>query len=93
MVGGLATTFRTSAAHALEPGAIVRPISALQIHIGRAAPYRGTLGGVSVSTQITALRRLLFDGVSEDEETGRWFKKAADVSTTRNGFTLELIDF
>jgi hypothetical protein len=78
-IGGLATTFRTGAAHALEPAAIVRPVSALQIHIGRAAPYFGILPGVSVSTQITVLRRLLLDGVSEDEETGRWFKNAADV--------------
>ena len=79
IIGGLATTFRTGSAHALESNAIVKPITALQIHIGRAAPWRGVLPDVSVSTQIATLRRLLFNGVSEDEETGFWFGRAADV--------------
>lgn len=79
LIGGLATTFRTGSPHALAPNAVVKSVTALHIHVGRAAPWRGTLAGVSVSTQIATLRKLLFDGISEDEETGYWFKKAADV--------------
>ncbi|GJE84554.1 composite domain of metallo-dependent hydrolase [Phanerochaete sordida] len=78
LIGGLAVTFRTGAAHALQPDAIVKPVAALQVHVGRAAPWRGSLAPVSVSTQIATLRRLLLDSVSDKEETGRWFKKAAD---------------
>ncbi|EKM59751.1 uncharacterized protein PHACADRAFT_181721 [Phanerochaete carnosa HHB-10118-sp] len=78
LIGGLAVTFRTGAAHALQPDAIVQPTAALQLHVGRAAPWRGTMPDVSVSTQIATLRRLLLDAVNDDEETGRWFKKAAD---------------
>ena len=78
-IGGLAVTFRTGSAHALEANAIIKSVTALHIRIGRAAPYRGTLPGISVGTQVATLRRLLFDGVSEDEETGYWFEKAADV--------------
>jgi hypothetical protein len=87
-IGGLAATFRTGAAHALEPGAIIRRISALHVHVGRPSPVWAPFQAVSVSTQIAVLRRLLLDGVSEDEETGRWFKKAADVSMPRNAFYL-----
>lgn len=78
LIGGLAVTFRTGAEHALQPDAIVKPIAALQVHVGRAAPWRGTLPALSVSTQVATLRRLLLDSVSEDEETGKWFKQAAD---------------
>lgn len=84
LFGGLSVTFRTGATHALEHGAIVKPITALHINVGRAAPLRGTLQPVSVSTQIATLRRLLFNGVDEREETGYWFNKAADVSSIRS---------
>lgn len=78
MLGGLAVTFRTGAAHALDLAAIVRPVSALHIAISRATPYRPLAPPVSVSTQIAVLRRLLLEGISEDSETGYWFKKAVE---------------
>ncbi|KAI0340770.1 hypothetical protein BDW22DRAFT_1359586 [Trametopsis cervina] len=80
IIAGLATTFRTGASHALEANAIVKPITSLHIYIGRATPWVTLYPIVSVSTQIATLRRLLLNGVSEDQETGIWFKKAADGS-------------
>ena len=78
LLGGLAVTFRTGAAHALDLGAIIRPVSALHLTIARATPYRPLAPPVSVSTQIAVLRRLLLEGISEETETGYWFKKAVE---------------
>ncbi|KAH0587756.1 hypothetical protein H2248_006514 [Termitomyces sp. 'cryptogamus'] len=76
IISGLSTTFRTGSLHALERGAIVQDMTALHVHIGRAHPLIGK--GVSVSTQIAALRRLLFGWETKDKETGYWFKQAAE---------------
>ncbi|GLB33967.1 putative amidohydrolase [Lyophyllum shimeji] len=76
VISGLSATFRTGAAHAMEPEAIVQDIAALHIHIGRPHPLIGE--GVSVSTQIAALRRLLFGWETKAKETGHWFRKAAE---------------
>ncbi|KAG6903480.1 hypothetical protein C0995_005503 [Termitomyces sp. Mi166 len=76
IISGLSATFRTGSFHALEPGAIVQDIAALHVHIGRAHPMIGK--GVSVSTQIAALRRLLFGWETKDKETGHWFRQAAE---------------
>ncbi|TFK55529.1 composite domain of metallo-dependent hydrolase [Heliocybe sulcata] len=81
IISGLSTTFRTGAAHALEDGAVVKEITALHVNIGRPHPVGGRHGlgpGVSVSTEIAALRRLLLEGESKDTETGRWFRGAAE---------------
>ena len=83
LFGGLAVTFRTGAAHALESGAIIKPVTALHISITRPAPYRPVAPAVSVGTQISVLRRLLLEGVDENTETGHWFKKAAEVRGCR----------
>lgn len=95
-VGGLAVTFRTGSKHALEPGAIVKPVTALHITITRPAPYRPVAPAVSVSTQIAVLRRLLLEGVDEETETGYWFKKAVEVNictdTLSPFFGAQLID-
>ncbi len=48
--------------------------------MGRPAPWQTTEPVVSVGTQVAGLRRLLLDAVGEEMETGRWFRKAADVS-------------
>lgn len=77
IISGLSTTFRTGSFHALERGAIVQDITALHVHIGRTHPLLGK--GVSVSTQIAALRRLLFGWETKAKETGYWFKQAAEV--------------
>lgn len=81
VIGSLSATFSTGAAHALEPSAIVKSITALHIRLAHPSPL-GTIYGatqVSVSTQIAALRRLLLDGENVNTETGSWFKQAADV--------------
>ncbi|KAL4247136.1 hypothetical protein ABKN59_001342 [Abortiporus biennis] len=70
----LETTFRTGAVHALESGAIVKDITALHVHIVR--PFGIT--GVSVGSQIAALRRLLLSAEDHNTETGHWFHKAAE---------------
>ncbi|PSR73697.1 hypothetical protein PHLCEN_2v10616 [Hermanssonia centrifuga] len=79
-IGGLATTFRTGANHALEAGAIVKPATALHLSMGRTEPYIATVPIVSVSTQIAILRRLLLEGEDENTETGFWFKRAVEGS-------------
>jgi len=54
-LAGLSTAFSTGARHKLEAGAVVRPVTALHVHVGPGQ-------GASVSTQIATLRRLLIGG-------------------------------
>ncbi|KAF9569103.1 carbohydrate esterase family 9 protein [Agrocybe pediades] len=75
IISGLSTTFRTGSSHAMQEGAIVQDVASLHIVMGK--PYFASKG-VSVSTQIAALRRLLYGWVSEEKETGLWFKRAAE---------------
>ncbi|KAG5648919.1 hypothetical protein DXG03_000268 [Asterophora parasitica] len=76
VISGLSVAFRTGSAHVMERGSIIQDIAALHIHIGRPNPLIGE--GISVSTQIAALRRLLFGWETQDKETGYWFRKAAE---------------
>lgn len=78
IIAGLSVTFRTGSAHALESGAIVKEVTAIHLVVGRQAPYSST-AWVSVSTQIATLRRLLLNAEPTNTETGKWFKKAAQV--------------
>lgn len=78
ILAGLSATFRTGSTHALEPGAIIKDVTALHVAIGRTPPFADA-PRVSVSTQVAALRRLLLGGEPEDTETGYWFGKAAQV--------------
>ena len=68
-LAGLSVAFSTGARHKLESGAVVRPVTALHVQVG-------TGQGVSVSTQVAGLRRLLIDG----EKHGA-FRRVAHVST------------
>lgn len=77
-LSGLSVAFRTGSSHAMERGAIVQDVSALHVVLGRPLPV--VPGGPSVSTQMAALRRLLYGWESRDKETGYWFRKAAEVS-------------
>jgi len=61
----------------MEKGAIIQDIVALHAAVKRAHPLLNP--GVSVSTQISGLRRLLYGWESTDKETGLWFRKAAEV--------------
>ena len=63
----------------MQAGAILQDVAALHVVLGKSHPARR---GVSVSTQLAALRRLLYGWESRDQETGTWFKKAAEVSWT-----------
>lgn len=67
-LGGLGVAFSTGARHKLEVGAVVQSVTALHVHV---EPGQG----VSVSTQIATLRRLLL----ADEKSGV-FQRAAHVS-------------
>ncbi|CAE6466595.1 unnamed protein product [Rhizoctonia solani] len=60
---GASVAFRTGAAHKLERGAIVNPAPALHVCVRHGA-------GVSVSTQIATLRRLLLKNVAEMDRHG-----------------------
>ncbi|KAH9943156.1 composite domain of metallo-dependent hydrolase [Epithele typhae] len=73
-VGGLSATFRTGATNGLQRAAIIKPITALHIAIGRHSPLSS---GIGVSTEIATLRHLLLGGEDEHTETGKWFQKAA----------------
>ncbi|KAF8914186.1 carbohydrate esterase family 9 protein [Gymnopilus junonius] len=75
VVAGLSASFRTGSLHAMQRGAIVQDIAALHVSLGKSYP---TLKGISVSTQIAGLRRLLYGWESTDKETGAWFRKAAE---------------
>ncbi|EMD40496.1 hypothetical protein CERSUDRAFT_130402 [Gelatoporia subvermispora B] len=82
VLGGLSTTFRTGAANGLEDGAVVKPITALHLIVGRATPYAGARAagapaGPSLSLEIAAIRRLLLRPGDEDTESGIWWNKAA----------------
>ena len=71
-------TFRTGCFSVMERGTVVQDVTALHVHISRDTPMGHP--GASVSQQIAFLRRLLHGWESEDTETGKWFKKAAEVS-------------
>ncbi len=70
-LSGLGVAFSVGAAHGLESGAIQKPITALHVAITHAS-------SVSVSTQIAALRRLLFD--KAPGELGERAKAVVNVS-------------
>ncbi|OCH94307.1 hypothetical protein OBBRIDRAFT_789441 [Obba rivulosa] len=81
VLGGLSTTFRTGAFNGFEDGALVKPITALHLVVGRPTPYAGSRAagappGPSLSTEIAAIRRLLLNPGDEDSESGHWWNKA-----------------
>jgi len=77
-LAGLGVAFSTGARHKLEGGALVRPVTALHVHIGPGQEP-------SVSTQIATLRRLLTDGPKHGA-----FERAAQVRDCR-GWSKDLI--
>jgi hypothetical protein len=80
LIGGLSTTIRTGAHHALEKGAVIQEVTALHATIER-NPWGS--GHVSTSTQINVLRNLLLGShkeVASGSTTGYWFGKVASVS-------------
>ncbi|KAG6903044.1 hypothetical protein C0995_007477 [Termitomyces sp. Mi166 len=68
-LSGLSTVFSTRAAHKLVPGAVVQDVAALHVAIGDSS--------VSISTQITTLRRLLLG--EGKGELGERFVEVAEV--------------
>ncbi|KAA1466778.1 hypothetical protein DENSPDRAFT_766715 [Dentipellis sp. KUC8613] len=82
VIPGLSTTFRTGSAHALSPGAIIQPVSALHYSVHRppAINFVGAQSTASLSTRIAVLRRLLLgkEDVEGHTETGLWFGRAAE---------------
>ncbi|KAJ7684011.1 carbohydrate esterase family 9 protein [Mycena rosella] len=77
VIGGVSTVFCTGSAHAMEQGAIIQTFAALHVGIHRAHPLSRNRP-VSVSSQIAGLRRLLYGWESQETETGKWFKRAAE---------------
>ncbi|KAI1796076.1 composite domain of metallo-dependent hydrolase [Ganoderma leucocontextum] len=76
-MGGLSASFRTGASNTFDRAALIKSVTALHIAVGRSLPLAPS-PGVSVSTEIATLRRLLLNGEGEHTETGKWFKKAAN---------------
>ena len=77
-LSGLSVKLSLGAAHKLEKGAVVKNVVAL--HVGIRMD-----GGVGTSTKIATLRRLLLGEVKG--ELGTWFKKAAEVISSEQGFS------
>jgi hypothetical protein len=65
MVYGLSTTIRTGSENVMEKGSVVQEVSGLHVVVGRSNPK----GGVSVSTQVAVLRRLLLGWEKGDTQT------------------------
>lgn len=59
---------------------MIQDVASLHVVLGKSNPI---IRGVSVSTQIAGLRRLLYGWESRDEETGTWFRRAAEVGFSR----------
>ncbi|CDO69917.1 hypothetical protein BN946_scf184568.g3 [Trametes cinnabarina] len=78
IMGGLSTTFRTGAPHALERTAIIKQVTALHVSVERAPPSSYVPQTASLSAQIATLRHLLLGGEDPRTQTGEWFKKAAE---------------
>jgi hypothetical protein len=81
IISGLSVSFRTGSAHAMQRGAIVQDVVALHVVLGKSYPV---LKGLSVSTQLAGLRRLLYGWETRDKETGLWFRKAAEVRSSNS---------
>lgn len=64
----------------MQRGAVIQDVAALHVVLGKSNP---AIRGVSVSTQLAGLRRLLYGWEDRDEETGSWFRKAAEVILSR----------
>lgn len=77
IISGLSTAFRTGSAHIMQSGALVQDVVALHIVMGK--PHPSADERVSVSTQMATMRRLLYGWETQDKETGRWFRQAAEV--------------
>ncbi|KAJ7129499.1 carbohydrate esterase family 9 protein [Mycena epipterygia] len=77
VIAGISTTFDTGSSHAFQKNAIIQKFTALHVAIHRPHPFSNTRQA-SVSSQIAGLRRLLYGWESQETETGKWFKKAAE---------------
>ena len=71
VLSGLSAAFGLGSSHKLEPGAVVASEAAVHVSIGH------SVASGSVSTQVAALRRLVFEPPPGD--TGRYFKQVANV--------------
>ncbi|KAJ8698292.1 hypothetical protein PTI98_005017 [Pleurotus ostreatus] len=81
VIAGVSASFRTGFPHAMEQGAIVQTATALHISIGRASLFSST-DSVAVSEQMAGIRRLLMGWEDEKTETGLWFKRASEASSS-----------
>jgi len=88
IIAGLSVTFRTGAGHAMQRGAIIQEVAALHIVMGKSQP---ALRGISVSTQMAGLRRLLYGWESRDKETGYWFRQASEASCFPSTWYLRIL--
>jgi hypothetical protein len=68
---GLGTVFSLSATHKLEQGAVIQEVTGLHVSV------RHFESKLSISTQIAALRKLLFD--SQENLASGWFKRVTAV--------------
>ncbi|KAJ7322929.1 carbohydrate esterase family 9 protein [Mycena albidolilacea] len=69
-LAGLSTVFSTAAAHKLVDGAVIQEVAALHVELSLSS-------GISVSTQIAALRELLLGEGKKEGHLGRRFSEVA----------------
>jgi hypothetical protein len=79
VIAGMSVTFSTGSSHAMERGAVVQKFVALHVAIHRPDAFSKKSHQVSVSSQIAGLRRLLSGWENQETDTGKWFKRAAEV--------------
>ena len=61
----------------MQRAAIIKPVTALHVAIGRLFPMSPSFPGTSVSTEIAALRHILLHPPEGDGE--KWYKEVARV--------------
>ena len=77
---GTSAVFRTGAAHALQRGAIIKPLAALHIDLHHSFENGPSRGAPSVSNQISAIRRLLANASPEGSQTSQLFNMVVQVN-------------
>jgi hypothetical protein len=79
-LAGLSTVFSTAAAHKLVDGAVIQEVAALHVELSLSS-------GISVSTQIAALRELL---LGEGKKEGHLDRRFSEVALVGGIYSVEI---
>lgn len=79
---GLGTVLSLGVTHKVDKGAIIREVTGVHVSVRH-------FSKISISTQITALRKLLLD--PQENSAGDWFKRVTAVCLTLKYVRFQLI--